>query len=460
MSAFSDEATNFLHGLSDLWNRFFKDKDQLKAIYQSNSILIGQSYLDLMETVLNLSIREAPVFGKDFFRLLLIREDLVTKRIDGLYEFDLTPTGVKEFSFLHNKILDPSVILERDLHFDIDLTGEQDLLLFNKSLFDWNDDGTGEIISGVPYRTVEVLQDDGTITDQRELAFWIPDCQKDSFNLYLNFGYLIQRFEPSSESYRALIQGIVRYFVLGPTSGILVSALNVVAGVPVIRDDGEYLMNVTETTTPTSSIRTVTTNLRSYEFNAGIPLRADVLDSSNWADTVGESGALVFSAFEHVSELFQISDTTSNWPWWYEKEIPAALLPNEPKNRRLISPVLYENLVNNPPNLVKVGDPGVFIGADDDGFVPSGDPPNRPTYRHLFSYIVFERFLRHHTFAMEIDKNVLLSGVVPFDRLSSDLQSIVIAGKSAYTFLFTEQDIPLFDDIIPTDYLEYVITVV
>jgi hypothetical protein len=440
MPAYSDEATNFLHGLSDLWNRFFKDRDQLKVLYKANEVLVGQAYLDLMETVLNFSIREAPVFSRDFFKLLTVREDLITKQLDGRYAFDLTPSGIKAFNFLQNKVLAPTTILELDADFLVDLTGEEDLLLFSKNPFDWNQDGTDDVIPGVAYRTVMVDQGDGTTLPYRELAFWIPDCEKDGFNLYLNFGYLIQHFEPSSEAYRALIQGVVKYFTLGPTQGNLVSALNVIVGLPVVRDDGEYLLRVTATDTA----QTVVTNARSYEFHTEMPLRSDILDPLSWSDNVGEDAALSFHSFEHLSQLFQIHDIISKWHWWFGKEIPPVLLPDEVKARRVISPELYENLVDNPPGLVRVGDPGLFIGADDDGFVPL---VSRPTFRHLVSYVIFERFMRHHAFVMEIDKDVMTSGILPFTRLSSDLHSIIFAGKSAYTFLFTEQEIPIEDEI-------------
>lgn len=441
----TDEATNFLHGLSDLWNRFFKDRKQLEAMYKADEILIGQAYLDLLQNVLNLSIRNTPVFGRDFFRMLTIREDRVTKQPNGWFGFDLTPLGIKGIEFLQNKVLSPTVILERGLDFQIDIDGDQDLLLFAKDPFDWQGDGSGLTVPGVAYRTVEILQDNGSTTLVRELAFWAPDCQRDDFGLYLNFGYLIQRFEPSSEAYRALIQGVVRYFVLGPSAGILTSALNVVAGLPVIRDDDEYLLEVTST----DYARTVVTSARSYEFDAAIPLRDDVLDPDNWSARVGKGQALQFHSFEHLSKLFQVYDALNNYSWWYEKEIPASLMPQEPKARRLISPILYENLINYPEGVVKVGDPGVFIGADDDGFVPTG----RPSFRHLFSYLVFSSFLKSHAFVLEIDKHALVSGTIPFERLSADLQGIVLAGKSAYTYLFTEQDIPLVDEIIPSESL-------
>ena len=106
MPAFNDSTVNFLHGLSDLWIRFFTDREQLKEIYNANGILLGQTYFDLLENVLNLSVREAPIYGKDFFRLLTVREDLLVDRLDGRWEFDLTPFGIKQFEFLQNKILD------------------------------------------------------------------------------------------------------------------------------------------------------------------------------------------------------------------------------------------------------------------------------------------------------------------------------------------------------------------
>jgi hypothetical protein len=432
MANFSESTANFIQGLSDLWIRFFKDQDQIRALYESTEIVIGQAYLDLMSTILNISVRETPVFQKEFFKLIPVREDLVSYRpSDGRYLFEVTGYALKGCNFLYNKIFDPTTILENQIDFIIDSSGEEDYLAFSKDPFDW--EGDGKPIPGVAYRTLNVTDNSGVVTQERELAIWIPDAQVDRYDLYLNYGYLVKRFEPSSEAYRALLQGIMRYFVLGPTMQHLTSALNVIIGVPVVRDDGEILQSV-DTSDP--NYHTVVTNKRRYQFDIVIPLRSDIEDESNW-------GVLEFQAFEHLTTIFTVHDAVHNPTWWFDTTIPPKVLPDETKARRVVDPNLYENTINNPPGLVKIGDPGFFVGADYDGFVPTG----RPAYRHVFSFIVFERFLRHHTFAVEFDSNVLLSDVIPFPRLDLDIQQIVIAGKSAYTVLYLEPGIEFTDSL-------------
>lgn len=459
MANASETGANFLHGLSDFWNRFFKERDQLEAMYKGSEILVGQAYLDLMESVLSVSLRNAPVFSKDFFKLLTIREDLVTERIDGRFEFEVSDLALKSFQFLYNKIFDPTVILEEFVDFSLDLS-EKDLILFAKNPFDWDGDGTDQIIPGVAYRTIEVADAEGVISLVRELAFWIPDAKYDDYNLYLNFGYLINRFEPSSESYKALIRGIIRYFVKGPTPNILTSALNVTVGLPVIREDYEILQGVE---TLSDKIR-VTTQVRYYDFQLGTPLRDDILDEQNWASVVGSDNALILNAFDHLSDIFKVYDYVNKSNWWYNLIIPQDLMPDQSRQRRTVTPVLDENKVNNPYGLFYVGDSGAFVGADDTGFVPVGGTPGypvmpapytgslwRPTYRHRIAYLAFERFLKNHTFIVEFDEFALVSNLVPFERLSVDLNSIVRVGKSAYTYMLVDPDLEFLDRVGITD---------
>lgn len=75
----------------------------------------------------------------------------------------------------------------------------------------------------------------------RQIAFWGTDVLIDRELLYKNFGYLLSYKHPSSEQYRAFLRGVAQLFVIGPTLERFESALNVMAGLPVIRDDGEVL---------------------------------------------------------------------------------------------------------------------------------------------------------------------------------------------------------------------------
>ena len=68
---------NFIRGLSDFWQRFFADSDQLEALYDGAAVLVGQAYLDLLSNVLNVSLVDAPAFNREYYKLLTIREDQI-----------------------------------------------------------------------------------------------------------------------------------------------------------------------------------------------------------------------------------------------------------------------------------------------------------------------------------------------------------------------------------------------
>lgn len=431
MVNFAQGPATFMNGLSDLWLRFFKDKDTLKAFYRGTEVLVAQAYLELLSTILNISVRETPVFNREHFRLLTVREDQISYSATAdRFVFEL-PDSIKSFKFIYDRLFAPTVVLQENLDFNISLTGTVDELWFRKNPFDW--DGAGNVIPGVAWRTVDVQEDDGTITPQRQIAFWLPDVQLDHYNLYLTYGHLLDRFEPSSESYRALLQGIMRYFVMGPSQNNILSALNIVVGMPLVRLDGEVLQEVTTTATA----QFVVTNRNTYEFALDVPLREDVLDIANW-------GTLTLSAFEHLTDVFLYYDAVVSPTWWHNIVTPLELLPEESHARRVINPNLVDNVIDNPHDLIEIGDPGFYIGADDDGFVPTTRDPKR----HLFSFIVFDRFLKHHVFLVRFNPALLTLGAsVPYPDQLRAMQQIVVAGKPAYTLMYQDPDISLTDTI-------------
>ena len=73
----------------------------------------------------------------------------------------------------------------------------------------------------------------------RELSLWVPEVLVDRFDLYNNYGYLLNRFSASSESYKNFLRGVMYLYTSGPKLYIVEAALNVAAGYSVIRSDGE-----------------------------------------------------------------------------------------------------------------------------------------------------------------------------------------------------------------------------
>lgn len=77
----------------------------------------------------------------------------------------------------------------------------------------------------------------------REIGAWATDALVDEERLYRNFGSLLDRPRATSEAYRVFLRAVSRLFLLGPTFDRFESALNAVAELPLIRDDGEVLAN-------------------------------------------------------------------------------------------------------------------------------------------------------------------------------------------------------------------------
>lgn len=96
------------------------------------------------------------------------------------------------------------------------------------------------------YREEILLSGSGEIAEQiegkvKQLSLWVPEVSVDRFTLYYNYGSMLNRFEASSETYRAFIKGIMYLYMSGPILQRIEAALNVAAGYPVVKDNEEVL---------------------------------------------------------------------------------------------------------------------------------------------------------------------------------------------------------------------------
>lgn len=492
MASLTNQAQTLLTGLSDFWQRLFADRDILNALYAATEVQLGQAYLDMVTQVLNANLGDIPLFNKEYWYLLTVRQDQV--RYDAssnTWNLKLTDK-LRGANFLLNRIYDPTVALEVDIDFDID--APNDVLRFFSNPFNsangvasrevdiaptvfrrgsdggfpaapdqfvtrgvtssgrdgafpannsfvslsasFNQDDVGRVLShpagGVTLeRTILGVIDahtlvlDGTFTSATttaswevrdttyftqfdvgtqirfedptaqnrelvytiesvdsglqvtfteetvfnpadketlewthqsptrvtELSYWVPDALFDRENLWLSFGYLLNRYEPSSESYRALLQGIFRYFILGPSLRRIESALNVISGIPVARQDGEVIASITTS----GSADVIVTDVEVYRLPSG-----SVDPALSEGDTL--------EAFQPLSTVFTVEDYISNPTWYYAEVIPEELWENEAVLRRSVDTTLYANRIGNPR--FKVGDLFYRVGADSDGFVP------------------------------------------------------------------------------------------
>ncbi len=311
----------------------------------------------------------------------------------------------------------------------------------------WRDTSLG--VCEYSYQSEVLLSGAGTIEEYtvgnvRQLSFWVPEVLVDNFTLWYNYGVLLNRFDASSEAYKAFLKGIMYLYMTGPILQRIEAALNVSAEYPVVFQDGELLVSyddgvngsgvaasingvtdgvtlptleytfseldvggyiifpnpindanegrfrimsidtvtnsaLLETTygmvteTPVDWVishnytKVVTTDARTYTYPYYVPIRTDVQDSTNW-------NVLTFEAFEPLTLAFTVTDYLEDPMWWQNKVIPPVLWPDESTSRRRSSTILYEHVIGAEDDPC-IGDPGLFIGADDEGnvFTPT-DP--------------------------------------------------------------------------------------
>ncbi len=325
----------------------------------------------------------------------------------------------------------------------------------------------------------------------QEISFWALDALVDKYALYQTYGYLIHRFDVSSEAYRSLIRGVFQLFMLGPTLERMESAINVVAGLPVIRQDNEILLrydrgaqqtgtdgmlSATSGVFSAESAEFTDDDISSYIFIAdglsenklykivarlsAIEVRVENLSTDDqnvsweltrWAEHAivttrqtytlprtipvrpaltadSARGVKVFRAFEVLTEAFTVTDSVETPNWWERIQIPERLWPGQTAARRQSTPQLVEHLIK-PIDDARIGDPGLRIGSDHLGFVPaSGTMP----LRHHVAFVVLDSGLKQHLFYISFNP-------VMFDKLSPslirDLEEFVFIARPAYTFI-------------------------
>lgn len=268
-----------------------------------------------------------------------------------------------------------------------------------------------------------------------QIATWAPDARVDRRTLANNFGVLIGREADSSEAYRAFLQGIFQLYLLGPVLERVESALNVVLNLPVVRDDDEVLTSIDLTDAYVDRVTTLraTGEPATYTFPKGTPLRSDL--------EVGMS----FLAFEPLTAAVEVTDYVQTPNWWHGAMIPRELFSGEaPVAARRTASAAHVPHVYGAVDEAEFGDPGLYVGANEEGLVLAG-----PTvYRRRMAFVLMDRYLKHHTFSVSFDATALAAGAgVAFAQSLTDLNELVLASKPSHTFAFTRPSTFFKDEI-------------
>ena len=60
-----DKNSVLFTGLSGFWQRFFRDAQDIEAYYRASETYLGQVYLDLLGSILNIGAIDTPILNKE-----------------------------------------------------------------------------------------------------------------------------------------------------------------------------------------------------------------------------------------------------------------------------------------------------------------------------------------------------------------------------------------------------------
>jgi len=108
-------SATFLRALSDFWPMYFQEQGLLRAYAEGLSLNVAQVYQLFLETVLGSSLKDIPLFQREFYKPYYVREDLVRYREGRSVDEDryvFTPgDALMGVRFLANRVLTPTAVL-------------------------------------------------------------------------------------------------------------------------------------------------------------------------------------------------------------------------------------------------------------------------------------------------------------------------------------------------------------
>lgn len=267
-----DRPRNLLAVLGSFWTRTFREQNQLTTYARAAALQHEQLYLDLVEAAACVSRVKIPVFHREnWYRLTIKQSETNTTEAslarygdDGLVfaEDDLLygvpPAGV-EYTYLlpetlvrastiMNRLTEPSVVLHDTTDFVLDV--RRRALTFRQNPFD------NELLPRRP------VYENGEVVDY-ELDLWVFRGEFDWQYAYEHFGYQLGLQMQSSQGYKDLLNALFDALVLGASDRALEAAFAAMTGVPLVQELTETVEFVAEG----CEAVTIVTDRHAYKFH-------------------------------------------------------------------------------------------------------------------------------------------------------------------------------------------------
>jgi len=237
------------------WTRVYEDVEFIRGLQQGRSLLIAQLYLDFLEAISLTNRTTVPVFHRERWLPLVIRQSQAGTGSAALIKVGMDPTplvgpqesnafvqgdvfkvgGCAEFANAISYPLNRPVssvltcIVDDIVHPNVVLVSGQDFVVQDDTIFflRTNDPFTKNVF---PQRTL--VNDDGT-TDQ-EILLWTSDVLVDTEYVYRNLSYAMGVRAPSAEFYRNMTNRLWNLYNWGTPLSLLQSGIGAMLGEPTV----------------------------------------------------------------------------------------------------------------------------------------------------------------------------------------------------------------------------------
>lgn len=288
----------------------------------------------------------------------------------------------------------------------------------------------------------------------RTTSLWAITPKVDPLLLAKNYGHLHSTtFTESSELYRNFILGLTVIRNMPVTNKNIIAATCLCSGIPVFQssyEEGDRIIRVDYS----GSLTTVHTTLAKYILPIELTIRDEILNDAIEISYEGVTGTLrspdhvqsfKFDFLDSIVSDVQVLEGNKSASSWWDRplnsssfmEIPPAILPREPLERRVIINHEYNNQIGNVPvsyqgtdyllPTAKVGDYGVQIGD---------------TTRNTVAYQIFKDFVRHHFTFVKISSQFMQhSEISAKPSILEDLQITIDQCSNPGTSIILGQDL-------------------
>ena len=198
---------------------------------------------------------------------------------------------------------------------------------------------------------------------QLSVRLWAPRVELDEGALNRFWGALVDVELDSDEFNRKYIDAILWLFFQGPSRLAFEQCLNMAAGIPLVTEDC-VLTNVTmvgsTVTVYVSAWRPAGWDAQTYVFDARYGLREEFTVPGNF-------GSLILRKGDPLTAFFPYHDDLNDPDWWHGLSIPTDIFDADAYRRDASSD--REEFLITDTDPAYIGDPQLYIGADEDGTV-------------------------------------------------------------------------------------------